>query len=88
MKVQLGDNIHLRCQVCGEDEFVERNAQLNTAGMTMMNLDFLNESATCFVCLQCGYVHWFATKGAKIQPVRDGGTSKKDDRWVPPGLDQ
>ena len=88
MKVQLGDKIPLHCQVCGEDEFVERKAQLNTAGMTMMNLDWLNESATCFVCEQCGYVHWFAFKDAKLKPVHEGEEHKKRDQWVPPGLEE
>lgn len=49
----------LRCQVCGHDEFNKRSAQLNTALATFFDMDWANESATCYVCKTCGYVHWF-----------------------------
>jgi predicted nucleic-acid-binding Zn-ribbon protein len=52
----------LKCQVCGHDEFSKREAQLNTAGMSFVNLDWANASAVCFVCEQCGYIHWFLPK--------------------------
>lgn len=47
------------CTACGHTEFSQRSAQLNTAGMTLFNLDWANESARCLVCKSCGYVHWF-----------------------------
>lgn len=59
MKVTVGSKIELKCQICGFDEFDERNEQLNTAAMSFWNLDWLNKFARCFVCLRCGYVHWF-----------------------------
>jgi predicted nucleic-acid-binding Zn-ribbon protein len=49
----------LKCQICGHDEFEKREAQLNTAAASFMNLDWLNKSAVCFVCDRCGYIHWF-----------------------------
>ena len=49
----------LHCLVCNHDHFYSRNAQLNTAGMEFMDLGWANQSATCFVCSECGYVHWF-----------------------------
>jgi predicted nucleic-acid-binding Zn-ribbon protein len=49
------------CTVCGHTEFGQRSAQLNTAGMTFMKLDWANESARCLVCKSCGYVHWFVS---------------------------
>jgi predicted nucleic-acid-binding Zn-ribbon protein len=52
----------LKCQVCGHDEFSKREAQLNTAGMSFVSLDWVNASAVCFVCEQCGYIHWFLPK--------------------------
>ena len=52
----------LTCQICGHDEFTKREAQLNTAGMSFMNLDWANASAVCFVCVKCGYIHWFLPK--------------------------
>jgi predicted nucleic-acid-binding Zn-ribbon protein len=59
VKVTVGQDIDLKCQICGNPEFEEQQAQLNTAVMSFMGLDWLNKSARCFVCLRCGYVHWF-----------------------------
>jgi hypothetical protein len=49
----------LKCQVCGEDKFFHRRAQLNTALATFFNFDWTNQSAECYVCDKCGYIHWF-----------------------------
>ncbi len=49
----------LACLVCGHDMFTERPAQLNTRGLTFLNLDWANKSARCLVCDACGYIHWF-----------------------------
>ncbi len=51
--------IQLRCAICGYDRFREREAQLNTAAATFFNFDWANASAVCYVCAQCGYIHWF-----------------------------
>ena len=59
MKVTIGEDLQLVCQICGRDEFRERAAQLDTAAMSFAGLDWLNASARCFVCERCGYVHWF-----------------------------
>jgi len=52
----------LACQVCGHQEFHRRDVQLNTAGAQFLGLGWANESAECFVCDNCGYIHWFVTK--------------------------
>lgn len=52
----------LKCQICGYDEFERKEGQVNTAGMSFLNLDWLNRSAACFVCDRCGYIHWFLPK--------------------------
>jgi predicted nucleic-acid-binding Zn-ribbon protein len=49
----------LLCLVCGNDHFHERKAQLNTAVATFLNFDWANQSGDCFVCSECGYIHWF-----------------------------
>lgn len=49
----------MRCHHCGGGDFDRREAQLNTAGMTFLNLDWANRSAACFVCRACGFIHWF-----------------------------
>ena len=49
----------LKCLVCGHDAFWKREAQLNTAGASFFNLDWANPSGVCYICAQCGYIHWF-----------------------------
>lgn len=48
---------HLRCQVCEFTRFYTREASVST-GATF-GQDWANSKAECFVCEQCGYVHWF-----------------------------
>jgi hypothetical protein len=33
--------------------------KLNTATASLFNLDWANKSATCLVCSDCSYIHWF-----------------------------
>jgi hypothetical protein len=49
----------LRCEICKHERFWMRRAQLNTAVATFFDFDWANASATCAVCAQCGYIHWF-----------------------------
>jgi len=49
----------LRCHTCNNDTFWKQEAQLNTAVATFFNLDWTNRSATCLVCSECSYIHWF-----------------------------
>jgi predicted nucleic-acid-binding Zn-ribbon protein len=47
------------CAHCQHDKFYQRSAQLNTSFLSFLGLDWLNRSAECLVCENCGYVHWF-----------------------------
>ncbi len=49
----------VKCQHCAQDRFVEGRAQLNSAGMTFMNLDWANRSAAILTCTACGRIEWF-----------------------------
>lgn len=49
----------LHCQICRHDRFLEQRVQMNTTGFTFFDLDWLNKSATCYICDDCGYIHWF-----------------------------
>ena len=49
----------LVCPVCGNSFFYERSTQLNTAGMTLLGLDWANRDALNFYCSNCGYMFWF-----------------------------
>jgi uncharacterized protein len=47
------------CGHCAADRFIEGRAQLNTAGMSFMNLDWANRTAATLACTACGHIHWF-----------------------------
>jgi DNA-directed RNA polymerase subunit RPC12/RpoP len=49
----------LTCPHCGGDRFFCSEAQLNTAGMTFLGLDWANRSATIYECARCGRLEWF-----------------------------
>jgi hypothetical protein len=49
----------MRCEICKHDRFYSREGKVQTTAMTFFDLDWANASATCLVCEQCGYVHWF-----------------------------
>jgi hypothetical protein len=55
----------LRCQVCGHPKFWRHDVQLNTRMAAFVNLDWMNAVATCAVCDNCGYIHWFIPPPAK-----------------------
>ncbi len=50
----------LECTHCGHAEFHEGKAMLNTAGMTLLGLDWANQTAVTLMCDHCGLIHWFA----------------------------
>lgn len=49
----------LACPHCGGTAFREREVMLNTGMMTAAGLDWINPSATGFVCAGCGHVESF-----------------------------
>ena len=49
----------LNCLVCKHDEFHKREAQLNTAAASFFGFDWANQTGLCYVCTECGYIHWF-----------------------------
>jgi predicted nucleic-acid-binding Zn-ribbon protein len=49
----------LRCVVCGNDTFHSREAQLHGAVATFFDIEWTSPTATCYVCADCSYIHWF-----------------------------
>ena len=47
------------CSHCGCQEFEEREGLVNTTGLTFLDLDWANRSATVLVCRNCGHLEWF-----------------------------
>ena len=59
-----GKPVH--CPDCQGDQFIAGEAQLNTALATLIDLDWINKSATILTCSSCGQIQWFGK-----QPTRD-----------------
>ena len=51
--------LDLHCEICKQDRFWQRKAQLNTAVASFFDFDWANKTAQCYVCAHCGYIHWF-----------------------------
>ncbi len=49
----------LSCLVCHGGRFEHRKAQLHSRLATLFNLEWLGPTTDCFVCVECGYIHWF-----------------------------
>lgn len=58
-KRYIAAGIEIICPHCKNNVFKEGAAQLNTAGATFLNLDWLNKSATVLICTKCGLIQWF-----------------------------
>lgn len=58
--------VEVVCPHCKGDTFAEGRAQLNTAGMTFIGLDWANKSAATLACARCGLVQWFLTGVKRI----------------------
>ncbi|MBQ3302374.1 MAG: DNA-binding protein [Eggerthellaceae bacterium] len=49
----------LVCPHCEGNRFYVGEAQLNTAGLTFLGLDWANHSAKVYECCACGHLEWF-----------------------------
>jgi predicted nucleic-acid-binding Zn-ribbon protein len=61
----------LRCQVCEYPRFYRREAGLSTGASNVFGQDWANSQASCFICEQCGYVHWFVRARAAAMAAED-----------------
>lgn len=52
-------SVRLACAVCKHTRFRHRKAQLQTALASFFNVEWTAPSADCYICTQCGFVHWF-----------------------------
>jgi hypothetical protein len=59
------DGQTMQCAMCKAQRFWHRRAQLHTAFLTFLDLEWMNDSADCYVCDRCGYVHWFLPAGER-----------------------
>ncbi len=52
----------LKCVICWNETFHYRKAKLVTGAAAFFDLIEMNKRANCFVCSNCGYIHWFLPK--------------------------
>lgn len=55
----VGNGVQLRCEICKHELFWHRRAQLHTALASFFDLEWAGPTAECYVCANCGYIHWF-----------------------------
>lgn len=58
--------IEVVCPHCGNNQFAEGRALLNTVGMSFLGLDWANSEATTLSCTRCSRVEWFHDKPVKL----------------------
>jgi hypothetical protein len=63
--VRIGD-VQLACQFCSYQLFYDREIMMNTSGLTMFDLDWLNRSAIGLICAQCSHVMLFAGNNVRL----------------------
>jgi hypothetical protein len=56
----------LRCVICSNQTFWSQTAMLNKSASTFFGLDWADRNATCFICAECTYIHWFFGQGPRM----------------------
>lgn len=56
----------ITCDHCEGQLFHEGQAQLNTAVLTFLDLDWANKTATTLFCHECGRVQWYAKRPGRV----------------------
>ena len=59
-----GKPVH--CPHCNGSEFTTGQAQLNTALATLIELDWMNKTATVQTCTSCGQIQWFGVQPTMV----------------------
>ena len=49
----------LKCPICSNNYFYKRETLLNSTITTLLNIDWADRNATCFVCSECMRISWF-----------------------------
>jgi hypothetical protein len=56
----------VRCPHCTNTTFARGRALLNSAGLTLVNLDWADPAATILICSECGHIEWFAQEPDRV----------------------
>ncbi|HTI69314.1 MAG TPA: hypothetical protein VMF06_05085 [Candidatus Limnocylindria bacterium] len=53
---------HVKCLICGHEQFHRRRVQVDTALSTGMSQEWHHNAGYCLLCDHCGFIHWFVQK--------------------------
>lgn len=56
----------LNCPICGWDPIHHREGMLNKRVMSLIDLDWINPRADCYICEKCLHILWFYGEGEKL----------------------
>ncbi len=76
----------LRCQRCGSDAFFLESAAIDRLGLgdRAQVEGWWGERATLYVCVACGFVHWFfAVESGRHERTAVGQIDEAVDGWAP-----
>ncbi len=73
MSAKVSINSHpLSCQICKCNYFYKREALIPTTFVSLFRLPFFNQSGSAYVCLSCGFIHWFSRpKETSVEPISE-----------------
>lgn len=57
---------NVTCPHRGNQEFAVGSAQLNSAGMTFIGLDWADKTAHTLLCSNCGRIEWFMQRPKRL----------------------
>lgn len=49
----------MQCVYCKNDYFFKQSSLVPNESAKLWSLMWASESADCFVCSKCGFIHWF-----------------------------
>lgn len=53
------EGIQLRCPHCGGTTFQQGKSQLNTAGLSTLDIELVNQTVSVYRCIRCKRLEWF-----------------------------
>jgi hypothetical protein len=76
-------NRPLECKHCGGREFVHRTSELSSALAAFLNDDWFAQYADIFVCVRCGFLHWFLNPAVEPQAPVEAPVIEESPEEIP-----
>lgn len=69
--IKLPNGEWLHCKVCSQDHFHLRKGLISNPLQSWLDMEWMGRAAHCFVCAECGYVHWFHWRNASLRKIQE-----------------